>query len=182
MLAARANPDFSIGTRMSPFKRFLGARFFPALLVAFGALGLWAGIDNMVKGWASLDWPSTDGVITSSEFGQNDNSAISSANKKSSATTYYAKVEYEYAVEGLTYAGNKVSYGETASVDREEAERVLKPYPEGQTVRVYYNPDSHRQGLLEPGLHGYPWLFLLPGVLFLGAGILMARHFPKNSA
>lgn len=161
---------------MSPFKRFLGARFFPAVLILLGALSLWLGISDVANGWASRNWPSVEGVIVASSIGINYSS--SSNRQKSTDTTYSANVEYTFAVDGEGYSGHRISFGEYASADRSDAERFLRPYPKGQSVTVYYDPKSHRRAVLETGLHGYPWLFLIPGVLFPALGFFMARFFP----
>lgn len=165
---------------MSPLKRFLGAWFFPAVLVLIGGLSLWLGISDMANGWASRNWPSVQGTIVASSIGINTSS--SNNRQKAADTSYSANVEYTFSVDGNDYSGHRISFGEYASADRAEAERFLIPYREGQNVAVYYDPDSHRKAVLEPGLHGYPWLFLLPGVLFSALGIFMARFFPKASS
>ncbi|MCP4937283.1 MAG: DUF3592 domain-containing protein [bacterium] len=166
---------------ISPFKRFLGARFFPAILILLGGASLWAGADNMANGWASQNWPSTPGIITLSEIGMNNSVPLDTGVRKKSDATFYAKVEYDFTVEGKNYSGYKVSFGEYADIKREHAERVLQPYTVGKTVPIFYNPKSHRQAVLEPGLHGYPWLFLIGAMIFLPMGPLMAKYFPKPS-
>lgn len=165
---------------MSPFKRFLGAKVFPAILISLGGLSLWLGINDMANGWASSTWPSVEGFVTASSVGINHSST--SSRRTTTDTSYSADVEYTYAVAGEIYSGYRISFGEYSSADRAEAERFLRPYPKGQAVAVYYNPKSHRRAVLEPGLHGYPWLLLIPGVLFTALGVFMARFFPKASA
>ena len=59
-------------------------------------------------------------------------------------------VTYEYAVGGRTYRGNRLSFAERISgVDVGE---MLKRYPDGKVVQVYYNPANPAQAVIERSL------------------------------
>ena len=164
---------------MSPVKRFLGARFFPAVLFLFGAVCLYAGADNLAKGWASRGWPAVAGVVTSAKVGINDTRMPGQSSGAQQVTpTYYPDIIYTYSIGETRHEGYQVSFGEYADADRSIAEEILDRYREGAAVQVYYNPDRPGEAVLEPGLHGFPWLFLIPAPIFLGLGYLMAKYFP----
>ncbi len=166
---------------MSPFKRFMGARFFPAILIVLGLLALYLGVNDMVKGWQSKGWPSVAGTVRSSKIATSTSGTTNSTPGQSATETHFADIVYDYAVDGTAYEGYRVSFGETGDVDIAIAEDIIGQYPAGSTVRVFYNPDGPRESVLEPGLHGYPWLFLVPAPVFIGLGLFMARFFPKAS-
>lgn len=166
---------------MSPFKQFLGSRLMPGILFLLGVLALWIGIDNVVKGVASQGWPSTSGVVTSASIDTTYSSNSSSTSAPSTAT-YHPIITYDYSVNAISHSGYTVSFGGYSTTDQKEAETYLQNYPEGQKVAVFYNPGDHGESVLEPGLHDYPWIFLIPGVLFVLTGIFMARFFPKASS
>jgi hypothetical protein len=170
------------GAAMSPFKRFLGARFFPAILIVLGLLALYPGVNDMLTGWQSKGWPSVEGTVRSAKIAISTSGTTNNVRGQSATQTHFADIVYDYATDGTAHEGYRVSFGETGDVDIRVAEDILSQYPEGSTVRVFYNPDSPRESVLEPGLHGYPWLFLVPAPIFVGLGLFMARFFPKASS
>ncbi|NPA58531.1 MAG: DUF3592 domain-containing protein [Aquificae bacterium] len=61
-------------------------------------------------------------------------------------------VEYRYTVGGKEYTGRKVFLTELAS-DRKTVEKVLKQFPEGGKITVYYNPFRPEEAVLKRGYH-----------------------------
>ena len=120
----------------------------------------------------SIDWPTADGRITRSELERF---------RERGQTMYSADVAYEYALDGKTFGGNRVWFGDDArSSDPTAWRRAVDRYPVGSGVKVYYDPDDPQESVLEPGL---TWagsvIYLLGlGFLALGAVIVLSALLP----
>ena len=76
-------------------------------------------------------------------------------------------VEYEYAVNGVTYQGHRLAVGIGYSRgNRREAQRLAATYRAGAVVTVFYDPADPSQAVLEHGLAGGPLLPIVAGLTF----------------
>ncbi len=164
---------------MKSARRFLGSKLLPGILILLGGLAMWAAIGNVLDGWSSDDWPYVEGVITASEVSSSSQSMGSSTRSRTS-TSYFPSVEYQYTVNGAPQEGYEIVFGGYSFSSRQEAGAILQKYPLGQKVRVYYKPRKYHRSVLEPGLHGLPYILLFGGTIFVGAGFLMIKLFPKK--
>jgi hypothetical protein len=159
--------------QMSPGKKFFFARIFPLIFVVVGASLAFLGILRLVRAKASVDWPSTLGKVLESSVERPRSS-------ESSSTAYHATILYEYSVEGTTFSGNRVAYGDYGSSNPSHARTIVSRYPKGKTVTVHYRPGTPEECLLEPGLKGQSWVLPGGGLLFFAAGILVAVHMQRQ--
>ena len=160
---------------MSPGLRFFFSRIFPLIFVAVGAAVALAGLRGLERARASVKWPTAPGKVVASSVARR-----ASSGSKGTTVTYHAEILYEYSVNGTTYDGNRVAYGDYGSSSPAHARRIANRYPKGTAVTVHYMPDSPEESLLEPGLKGQS--FMLPGVglLFFAVGLLMAVYVPRS--
>jgi len=140
---------------------------------------MFVGIENGLKARASLKWPRVEGEVIHSSIQSESQSRRTGGG---SSTTYRARVIYEYAVDGTTYNGERVAYGESATGNSSDAEMITEKYPKGKRVLAYHRPDSHEESVLEPGQTGLPWFFLWLGLVFLFIGIVLGIFSPKLTA
>ena len=77
-------------------------------------------------------------------------------------TSFLAKIHYSYTVNAKDYEGQRVSFGSVSTNNPEDAQRVLRRYPERKIVKVYYHPKKPTDSVLEPGITGST--FFLPGL------------------
>ena len=74
-------------------------------------------------------------------------------------------MRYAYAVNGVTYTGERISFDDPGS---------YLTYTEGDEVTVYYNPDRPERAVLEVGMdRGSTVVYLLAGLLVLGCGLVL---------
>ncbi len=151
---------------MSSEDKFFESPLFPLLLlfVLGGATVIFFGVRGVIWGKLSVDWPVAQGIVTSSSVG-------SSYNRESRSTSFEAKVEYEFTVEGVTFEGDRIFFGKWSSGNDSKEQEIAWHYPEGKSVNVYYNPGNPEVCLLEPGKTGKSWSLILFGALFLLVGI-----------
>jgi len=131
--------------------------------LVFGLAGLFPlalGIFDLSRGMASASWPVAPGRVIESYVSEDRDS--------DGDRTYEPVVRYEYTVNGLTYDGDRVHFGEFSSSDSGRSERIVARYPPGAPVEVHYRPDAPETSVLEPGFNAGILLPLIIGVVFIG--------------
>lgn len=125
----------------------LGILLFVALIAAMAALDRWS---RYKSGKASQNWPSTEGVILSSEV-KTDLGKSDDVDPK-----YKAAITYRYAVEDYEYTGERVSFSGQTFLEKRKAYSLVKRYNKGKRVKVYYDPKTPHVSVLEPGTASGP--------------------------
>ena len=144
-----------------------------ALLVfglVFGGFGLY----RYSVGKKSVSWPSVEGKISYARV----ESTRSDGKQK-----YRPAVKYNYVVNSKPYTGNRVTASDDLKNNRGSAMDVLKNYPVGSVVPVYYDPADPVTSLLEPGIVKNVYLVLLVSAvcLFLSSAIAVSAIRKKIS-
>lgn len=116
---------------------------------------------------ATLQWPTAEGRIVSSEVEQKE-----VYRRKRLRTVYEPKIEYTYLVNGTEHTGHRIDYFEDDdSENQQTAANLASKYAAGQDVKVSYDPKDPTFSVLEPGMgsHGtFSWLMIgLGGFLTL---------------
>ena len=94
----------------------------------------------------SKKWPATTGKIIAS--GIEPRSSYSSEGGNS--TTYVPVVQYQYAIDGRTYMGNRISFGNQVGYGwTNMAQKQVDQYPPGANVAVFYDPNEPAMAVLE---------------------------------
>ena len=129
----------------------------------FIGYGFWRTYDARAR------FLTTPGVVTGSEIERSSSSE---------GTTYSAKVEYEFVLNGTSYTGDRHSFFSFGTSSSEHANAIVRRYPVGQAVTVYYDPSEPGQSVLEVDTRSFPAiviLFLTPfhciGIGFLLGGV-----------
>jgi len=125
------------------------------ILMAFGAVELFIGWQIHHNAAMSERWPTSDGIILASHLIELEGSA----NKKK----YEAYVRYGYMVGGKTYTDDTINFKRHHVDVLNIVSQVLKQYPVGMHVKVFYDPTEPGHAVLEPGM---PWKADIP--LFVG--------------
>jgi hypothetical protein len=151
-------------------------RLFPWLFLVAGVVMLYFGVSSLNRARASVDWPSASGRIVSSSVERHHESRTRG---RGSTTTYHAEVFYEFQVDGATYHGKRVAYGDYGSSSPSHARGIVNRYPEGKEVTVHYMPGNPEVCLLEPGVSLQAWILPGFGLIFLVVGSLMLVFWRK---
>lgn len=126
--------------------------FWSAITLAFDVFT----VRSLFGQWRSTHFVATDGRILSSEV---------TTNHGSDSTTYGAKVNYEYRVEGRRYASSRVRFGQMSDSGGAWARQAVRDNPAGATRTVYYDPAHPAEAVLQTGVGGqdlFLALFLSP--------------------
>lgn len=138
-------------------------RIFAVPFILLGAIVLYIGGANLVRGLSSQNWPQTDGVITAASIKKQFVNA-------DSPDTYTARISYDYKVAGVAYTSARICFGGPwGSSDKADAQSIVSHFQPGMTVSVFYSPQDPGSAVLERGING-TWRFFCFGVAFLFAG------------
>ena len=114
-----------------------------AALLVFGLVFGGFGLYRYNMGRDSASWPSEKGKITYSH---------ARPHQKKSGNVYMPSVRYNYTVKGKHYVGSRISASDEYQKTFGGAQDILRPYPVGQTVSVYYDPSDPATSLIEKGI------------------------------
>jgi hypothetical protein len=134
------------------------------LFLVIGIFVMIAGIRNRKKAEESSSWPSEQGTITNAWVETQEHED----DDGSKTITHFPRWEYEFAVSGVTYTNQNISFGGTGGSHREsEAREGLKQYPLNSQVQVFYYPSNPEEAALVTGTQGTMTLIIVGGVLAL---------------
>lgn len=146
--------------------RQFSAAGFVALM---GLLALWFAIAVHRQGAATFQWSTAPGEIMSS--GVESHKVRVSQDLDSNwirATAFRSRTIYRYAVGGVSYQSERVSFGfQTLATFRLLARRGAMAFAPGQAVVVYYNPAAPEQAVLRRGARGEIIIYLVVAFLML---------------
>ncbi len=137
-------------------------------LIAGIGVSVW-GVIVVLDALASSNWPTVEGVVVSSGVERG-----SSGTGTSRSTSYHAKVDYTYEVDGVAYQAERVSFKDAISKSRGHAEEISNSYKVGQAVVVAYDAEDPGNAVLEPGLSPASFIYLAFGLALLGLGVYTA--------
>jgi len=136
-----------------------------AVAWAFGGALTIHALYAVVKGRASLRWPSTLGTVTTT---------LVQTNKSSGLPMHRARVSYRYTVDGVTHTGTTAFYGDQLLIPLAASlERKLEGLRGDGEVRVHYNPAKPGQAVLEPGVHWQAFALAVAGLGFFVWGLFL---------
>lgn len=116
---------------------FVGA--FCSFLALFSFWALTSSVLDLIKLSGTSKWHAVDGVVVSSQVRPGCKNL----------SNYLPSVSYQYAVERREYLGHRIEIGAGACRSKSEATRIASAYPEGQTVRVYFDPEAPDESALD---------------------------------
>ena len=125
------------------------------------------------KARESANWPSTPGTIESSTVDVERERERDSEGDVHYETKYIPNIVYQYQVNGMDYAGDRISFSGGSSSNRTRAYRITNQYPEGAEVAVHYDPEDPQESVLQPGATWKTYIVLVMGVVFSLVGVLI---------
>lgn len=137
-------------------------------MIAGGAVCLW-GLWEALQAQRSASWPTVAGAVVSSKV-----TSETSRSGNSSSTTYKAKVEFRYQVDGAAYQNDVLRIGQISMGWKSGAQADVRQHPPGPDT-VYYHPGDPSNSVLEPGLYWGLSLKPVVGCLFFVVGVVMFR-------
>lgn len=156
---AAYGPDFV----RAHFPRLHSPAEIPVALVGFGLAVLMFFFAARKSAKQAAKWPSVRGKIVKSEV-EEYQERYDDEGRTRWRTAYRPAVEYTYALHGIEYHGNQISYGMTVSAGKGYAEKLAAKYPVGGEVDVHYNPAKPATSALELS-GGATWFILVVALI-----------------
>jgi len=145
------------------------------ILIILGAgFCIW-GWSIIANARVSRSWPCVDGTIMHASVRTTD-----SQSDGKSTRMYSADIQYRYEVNGKLYFCRKVSLGDHSSSSSSGMAKLVRKYPAGKRLPVYYNPAIPSEALLEPGVVFISYIPFAFGIISVVAGLLVL--FKKKRA
>ncbi|MBM4052404.1 MAG: DUF3592 domain-containing protein [Planctomycetes bacterium] len=123
-------------------------RIVTAVTVMFALLGLFFVVHGAME-WnlaaRSASWPTVAGTVTRSEV-----TSHHSTHKGQTTTSYHARIEFDYEVDGVGHHGDQRTYKVVTS-SQSAANEAVATYPVGRSVTVSFDPTDPGRAVLEPG-------------------------------
>ncbi|MBC2715123.1 MAG: DUF3592 domain-containing protein [Desulfobacteraceae bacterium] len=136
--------------------------------IVFGGLGLYRY--NMGK--KSISWPAAKGKITYSH---------AASRRVENSYEYHPSVKYTYSVDRRSYTGKRITASDVYQKTLSGAKDILKKYPVGGEVSVYYDPADPGTSLLETGMKKNVYVLLGGAALcFLFATATIVSELKKK--
>ena len=139
------------------------------VLVGLGTAAVY-GPMQVSRARATMSWPTTDGTVLDSQV---VSSRVNRRNK------WGPQVHYEYFIAGTRHESDSVWPGGSKSrTGRSFAEEIVARYAKGTRIKVYYDPDTPGNAVLEPGDTLRAWLTIGFGavLMIVGAVVFMRRR------
>jgi hypothetical protein len=102
------------------------------------------GMFQLRKALKAQKWPSVTGVIAESRL-------ISKrmGRKFRGGSVFVPVIKYDYEADGRSYRGSKIYFMQGYSNIYRNGQKYIDRYPEGCSVKVYYNPKDPQTAVLE---------------------------------
>lgn len=114
------------------------------------------GVNNSIDAQKTKSWPTTDGIIITSEVIQ--------------SSRFVPHIVYTYSVNTVELTSEKIGLTNYAQYKKKaDAAKQADKYPVNTKVTVYYNPSNIGEAILSPGING-SHIFMI----FLGLIICLA--------
>lgn len=173
-------PPVNTQARLTVVSAFLG-------IAVGGLMLLGAGLFLTARSLGSYSWETTQGTITQSVVtsGIQGSTRFRTRGVPSNQTKQRINVEYEYEVEGKTFTNDRISFRFNEGNNIETLNALVLKYSKQSTVPVHYKPSNPGVSVLEPGIPGLAWIFLIIGILLIVAcrfGLPHLRAFIRRTA
>lgn len=133
--------------------------------LGFVGLGLClaiSGCGQIVTGALSYRWNECKGVIGQSKLEERE---------RDGDKLYSHKIRYDYEVDGAFLSGTRIHVGDDSSGD---SEKYVSRYPVGKEVTVYYAPGDPAECVLQRGIVGSSFVFVILGPILFLFGLALA--------
>jgi hypothetical protein len=122
------------------------------------------GIDGFRQARQSEHWPITHGIVLHAD----------ATEPKNNRETFNKRFTYEYVVNGTTYKGHTLFFGQNIG----DVRFISAEYSTGNKVDVFYDPSNPGISVLQPSEKGKTILILIvgAGLFVVGAGVMLLNR------
>ena len=134
------------------------------ILFLIGICLLLSFIQLSMISFASLHWKTTQGKIITSK-------AVV-CHRRYFPNDYEAQIIYEYSVNNILYSSNNLALATDLPMTYcGNAQGMMRQYPRGMSVLVYYDPENPKNATLRPG--GTNFMVIFISLVIVAVGIIV---------
>lgn len=130
--------------------------FFSSIFVALFVFKYFKNIEITRK------WKTTNGKILSASIKKEESEPTESFHV---VFLYSPDIKYRYEVDGSQHEGSKYQVLEWSTGDQNTVHEIISKYVEGESCKVYYNPQNPSQSVLNIETPQWDWYFLIGGIV-----------------
>ena len=147
-------------------------------LMLFSVAWMALSVFVMVRSRRSQSWPKAIGTVVFAEVKRTVSASMSN-DMPVDSVTYEPYVKYAYVVGDRTYEHDKFASAVRSAIrEPASAEAIVRGYPVGHQVAVFYKPSRPDDAVLVPGGSRGNWFFLLFGcALFVASVVVLLRQW-----
>ncbi|MBN1904758.1 MAG: DUF3592 domain-containing protein [Deltaproteobacteria bacterium] len=138
------------------------------ILAIVGLLCLWTGSTRFISAWNASNWPVVKGKVIESSIEKKwtpDGDIVT------------PHLSYEYKVEGIGYVSSQITLAQQSFFNDKWSEAIIKKYPAGSYVEVYYDPSSPFEAAIYNGITPVSYTQPIIGLFMLiAAAIIFVRQ------
>jgi hypothetical protein len=140
------------------------------LFLVVGFPSAYGAVTAVVRGFSTLVWPRASGFLGSTR--------VETTLSARGSTLYRPGVSYTYIVNGRTYLGERIYFGNDAYWNSPgAAERMLSKIATSGPLTVYYRESEPSESVLLRGVRARTVLMLLMSLLFAALGVAILLGF-----
>ena len=147
-------------------------------LVVFGCVVFSVGAKKILKSRSAINWPQVDAVVTGCSVGQ-----YIEPHKGYMLTYYYPEIHVNFFYDGSDRVAETYGLvkGDFSSLNKEDAEKILKEYRIDQAVKIYISPCDLQHvaliPLISPVQMKSSWAWLIGGIVIIALAICSAMLY-----
>ena len=142
----------------------MGYKIFAIFFMAFGVWAIMDGTQRALEGVRARNWPTAPGRVLIARYDQ------WRTQKGVRIAGLCIDIQYIYKVGDEVLEGRRVNTGWRCFGNQRHLEALLKRYPSGKGVEVFYDPEDPARALLEPGLDWTSFFLWGIGLISLSVG------------
>ena len=128
---------------------------------------------RMVEEASSLRWPTTVGVVESSNF----HTSTSTSANHTTTTTHHGEFSYRYSVNNTKHIGHRYdSNGNMRTGLEAESAKVETQIKRGAKVEVFYDPVHPSRSMLKNGISEDSWVRITFSSFLLLVGLIVISY------
>lgn len=144
-------------------------RITPIIFIIAGVIVACFGFNDIKLAIESSGWPRTAGTVLISEVETKTDRTKRTGRKVS----YHARVQYEFKVNGITYTGSRIAFGDHGSSDQKPARSIVKKYRKGKAIEVAYKKEDPDECVIETGIQRKTWFLSSLGLMASAFGAVL---------
>ncbi len=138
------------------------------LFLIIGLIFVAIGVFVVKNSQSVKKWPATKGVVIESKV-------VSHFDSESNHSMYAPAITYTYEVGGKQYQNSDYAFVNISYSDPSKAEEIVKKFPPGKKVIVYYNPENPYKAVLTKNSSLMIYIPAVLGIVFaiVGMGLIL---------